>query len=81
MSSLDHLAHIIELLGPIPKQIALKGRFSRDFFNRKGLSLCVHMYVLVCLYVHICEHGLGILCAYVCEGVTVSSLPFSVVSS
>ena len=58
MSSLDHLAHIIELLGPIPKQIALKGRFSRDFFNRKGLSLCVHMYVLVCLCVcvFVCAH-------------------------
>lgn len=37
VSPLDHLAHIMELLGPIPKQIALKGRFSRDFFNRKGV--------------------------------------------
>ncbi|XP_052779952.1 LOW QUALITY PROTEIN: SRSF protein kinase 1-like [Mya arenaria] len=32
----DHLAHIIELLGPIPRNIALSGKYSREFFNRKG---------------------------------------------
>lgn len=32
----DHLAHIIELLGPIPKHIATNGKYSRDFFNKKG---------------------------------------------
>ena len=32
----DHLAHIIELLGPIPKNIALGGKYSREFFNKKG---------------------------------------------
>lgn len=32
----DHLAHIVELLGPIPKHIALSGKFSKDYFNRKG---------------------------------------------
>ena len=32
----DHLAHIIELLGPIPKHLALSGKYSRDFFNRRG---------------------------------------------
>lgn len=32
----DHLAHIIELLGPIPKHLALNGKFSKDYFNRKG---------------------------------------------
>lgn len=32
----DHLAHIIELLGPIPRHIALSGKYSREFFNRKG---------------------------------------------
>ncbi|XP_059480838.1 SRSF protein kinase 1 isoform X2 [Neocloeon triangulifer] len=32
----DHLAHIIELLGEIPKDIALSGKYSRDFFNKKG---------------------------------------------
>lgn len=32
----DHLAHIIELVGPIPKHIALSGKYSREFFNRKG---------------------------------------------
>lgn len=32
----DHIAHIIELLGVIPKHIALSGKFSRDFFNKRG---------------------------------------------
>ncbi|CAD5124939.1 DgyrCDS13183 [Dimorphilus gyrociliatus] len=32
----DHIAHIIELLGPIPKHIALSGRYSREYFNKKG---------------------------------------------
>uniref|UniRef100_A0A2C9KFC4 non-specific serine/threonine protein kinase n=1 Tax=Biomphalaria glabrata TaxID=6526 RepID=A0A2C9KFC4_BIOGL len=32
----DHLAHIIELVGPIPRNIALSGKYSREFFNRKG---------------------------------------------
>uniref|UniRef100_A0A0B7B5P1 non-specific serine/threonine protein kinase n=1 Tax=Arion vulgaris TaxID=1028688 RepID=A0A0B7B5P1_9EUPU len=32
----DHLAHVIELLGPIPRHIALSGKYSREFFNRRG---------------------------------------------
>ncbi|KAL6199809.1 hypothetical protein ACLB2K_029591 [Fragaria x ananassa] len=32
----DHLALMMELLGKIPKKIALGGRHSRDFFNRSG---------------------------------------------
>lgn len=32
----DHIAHIIELLGPIPRHIALAGKYSREFFNRRG---------------------------------------------
>lgn len=32
----DHLAHIIELLGEIPKRIITSGKQSRQFFNRKG---------------------------------------------
>lgn len=32
----DHLAHIIELLGPIPKEIALCGRLSHGLFNKRG---------------------------------------------
>ncbi|XP_019876884.1 SRSF protein kinase 1 [Aethina tumida] len=32
----DHLAHIIELLGNIPRRIALSGRNSRLFFNKKS---------------------------------------------
>lgn len=32
----DHLAHIIELLGEIPKRIAMSGKHSRTFFNKKS---------------------------------------------
>ncbi|KAK3740601.1 hypothetical protein QZH41_009719, partial [Actinostola sp. cb2023] len=32
----DHLAHVIELIGRIPRHIALSGKYSKDFFNKKG---------------------------------------------
>mmetsp|Transcript_23744 Transcript_23744/g.45235 ORF Transcript_23744/g.45235 Transcript_23744/m.45235 type:complete len:684 (-) Transcript_23744:144-2195(-) len=32
----DHLALFMELLGRIPKKVALGGKYSRDFFNRHG---------------------------------------------
>uniref|UniRef100_A0A7N6A083 non-specific serine/threonine protein kinase n=1 Tax=Anabas testudineus TaxID=64144 RepID=A0A7N6A083_ANATE len=32
----DHIAHITELLGPIPLPFALSGRYSREYFNRRG---------------------------------------------
>ena len=32
----DHLAHIIELIGPIPRHIAFSGKYSREFFNKRG---------------------------------------------
>ncbi|KAM6977719.1 SRSF protein kinase 3 [Aplochiton taeniatus] len=32
----DHIAHIIELLGPIPPLFALSGRYSREYFSRTG---------------------------------------------
>eukprot|EP00741_Cyanophora_paradoxa_P015636 tig00020903_g15093.t1 len=32
----DHLAQFIELLGKMPKKVALGGKFSAEFFNRKG---------------------------------------------
>ncbi|KAM4562624.1 SRSF protein kinase 3 [Odontesthes bonariensis] len=32
----DHIAHIIELLGPIPPPFALSGRYSREYFDRRG---------------------------------------------
>lgn len=39
----DHLAHIIELLGPIPRNIAMSGKYSREFFNKRGTKcrICV----------------------------------------
>lgn len=36
----DHIAHIIELLGPIPPHFALSGRYSREYFNRRGDKQC-----------------------------------------
>ena len=32
----DHIAHIIELMGPVPVDIAHSGRYSREFFNKRG---------------------------------------------
>ena len=32
----DHLAHVIELMGNIPRHIAFSGKYSREFFNKKG---------------------------------------------
>jgi len=32
----DHLAHIIELCGPIPRQIATSGKYSKEFFRKNG---------------------------------------------
>ena len=43
----DHLAHIIELLGPIPRHIALSGKYSREFFNKRGAYQSVHLSLFV----------------------------------
>ena len=32
----DHIAQIIELMGEIPKSIAFAGKYSSEFFNRRG---------------------------------------------
>lgn len=32
----DHLAHIVELLGPIPEYVIRKGRYSHSFFRGSG---------------------------------------------
>ncbi|KAL1690023.1 kinase-like domain-containing protein [Schizophyllum commune] len=32
----DHIAQIMELMGDIPKSIAFAGKYSSEFFNRKG---------------------------------------------
>ena len=32
----DHLAHIIELLGEIPRHIIMSGRYSKEYFNKKA---------------------------------------------
>ena len=34
----DHIAQIIELMGEFPKSLAFSGKYSPDFFNRKGTS-------------------------------------------
>jgi len=38
----DHLAHIIELLGPIPRSIAMSGKYSREFFTKRGMHDAVN---------------------------------------
>jgi serine/threonine-protein kinase SRPK3 len=39
----DHIAQIIELLGEFPKSIAFSGKYSGEFFNRKGKSRCTSL--------------------------------------
>ncbi|KAL2641257.1 hypothetical protein R1flu_008844 [Riccia fluitans] len=38
----DHLALMMELLGRIPRKVALGGRYSRDYFNRNGELRHIH---------------------------------------
>lgn len=38
----DHIAQIIELLGPFPKQMWLSGKWSQEIFNRKGELRNIH---------------------------------------
>ena len=38
----DHIAQIIELLGPFPKSLCLKGKWSQEIFNRKGELRNIH---------------------------------------
>lgn len=33
----DHIAQIMELVGDFPKVIAQGGKYSQEFFNRKGV--------------------------------------------
>ena len=32
----DHIAQMIELMGPFPKNVALAGKYSNELFTRKG---------------------------------------------
>jgi len=32
----DHIAQIVELLGDIPRSLALTGKYSHELFNRRG---------------------------------------------
>jgi len=34
----DHIAQIIELMGEFPRSVAFAGKYSGEFFNRKGSS-------------------------------------------
>ena len=38
----DHIALIIELVGSIPRHIALKGKYSKEFFNKRGELRRIH---------------------------------------
>ncbi|KAF2280278.1 serine protein kinase-like protein Sky1 [Westerdykella ornata] len=38
----DHIAQIIELLGPFPKSLCISGKWSQEIFNRKGELRNIH---------------------------------------
>ena len=40
----DHIALIMELLGRLPKHVSLSGKYSREYFTRKGLLTIVGVY-------------------------------------
>lgn len=33
----DHIAQIMELMGEFPKSVAFSGKYSHEFFSRKGM--------------------------------------------
>lgn len=35
----DHIALIIELLGKIPRKLVMNGKYSKEFFTKKGTSV------------------------------------------
>jgi len=38
----DHIAQIIELLGPFPRGLCMSGKWSQEIFNRKGELRNIH---------------------------------------
>ncbi|ELR01830.1 CMGC/SRPK protein kinase, variant [Pseudogymnoascus destructans 20631-21] len=38
----DHIAQIVELLGPFPRSLCLSGKWSQEIFNRKGELRNIH---------------------------------------
>lgn len=38
----DHIAQIIELLGPFPRALCMSGKWSQEIFNRKGELRNIH---------------------------------------
>ena len=38
----DHIAQIIELLGPFPRSLCLSGKWSQEIFNRRGERRNIH---------------------------------------
>ena len=52
----DHIAQIIELMGEFPKNIAFSGKYSSEFFNRKGMTGIRHTILLLSLSVGELRH-------------------------
>ena len=57
----DHLAHVIELLGPIPRKIAFSGKYSREFFNKKGTYYVTLYRISDVQKIQFCGHSLSCL--------------------
>lgn len=37
----DHIALVMELMGPLPRKVAMSGKYSREYFDRDGNLRCV----------------------------------------
>lgn len=48
----DHIALIIELLGKVPRKLILAGKYSKEFFTKKGKRIhdALHLLVVECTF-------------------------------
>ncbi|XP_023620558.1 SRSF protein kinase 1 isoform X3 [Myotis lucifugus] len=53
----DHIAHIIELIGRIPRRFALSGKYSQDFFNRRGSIVNMSFHLGPRIHLQEAEHS------------------------
>ncbi|XP_068588281.1 SRSF protein kinase 3 isoform X3 [Cebidichthys violaceus] len=66
----DHIAHVIELLGPIPLPFALSGRYSREYFDRRGETVRLSAPVSPVCSSHLCAPVSPVCSSHLCAPVS-----------
>lgn len=64
LSLSDHMAHIIELVGNIPRHLSLSGRYSHEIFNKRGELRHIHHLRPWCVYLVLANHLSVLGCIY-----------------